>query len=81
MTRTGERVWIYDVDRDARTVAYHATEGNDHSGLPAPAGADEVAALAGVAPVLALSGPSSALGVGAYVSKFVERRLAAYRPV
>ena len=41
-----ERVWIYDVDRDARTVAYHATEGDHTATLPL----DPMHGTVGVAP-------------------------------
>ena len=41
-----ERVWIYDVDRDARTVAYHATVGDHTAALPL----DPMHGTVGVAP-------------------------------
>jgi acetamidase/formamidase len=41
-----ERVWIYEVDRDARTVAFHATEGDHTATLPL----DPMHGTVGVAP-------------------------------
>ena len=41
-----ERVWIYDVDRDARTVADHATVGDHTAALPL----DPMHGTVGVAP-------------------------------